>query len=103
MLTTTSTVRIVTRTTIADTPRESPPRHLALPPPMSDPSVTARRGTPLTPAELRALEMREQVDTDAEAALLLGCSVHTLRAHLRNARSRLGVRSTQRAIRKAGV
>ena len=68
---------------------------------MSDPSVTARRGTGLTPAELRVLEVRDDVDTDADAALLLGCSVHTVRAHLRNARSRLGVHSTQRAIRKA--
>lgn len=68
---------------------------------MSDPSVTARRGTALTPAELRALSARDDADTDAEAAALLGCSVHTLRAHLRNARSRLGVHSTQRAIRKA--
>lgn len=67
---------------------------------MSDPSVTARRGSPLTPAEQRALELRDQVDTDAQAAELYGCTVHTLRAHLRNARSRLGVHSTRRAIAK---
>lgn len=68
---------------------------------MSDPSVTARRGSSLTPAELRALAARDDTDTDAAAAELLGCSVHTLRAHLRNARSRLGVRSTRRAIKRA--
>lgn len=67
---------------------------------MSDPSVTARRGTALTPAERHALEVRDATDTDAQAAAIIGCSVHTLRAHLRNARSRLGVRSTQRAIGK---
>jgi len=68
---------------------------------MSDPSVTARRGTALTPAEITALRVRGETDTDADAAVLLGCSVHTLRSHLRNARSRLGVHSTQRAIRRA--
>jgi DNA-binding CsgD family transcriptional regulator len=68
---------------------------------MSDPSVTARRGTALTPAELRVLEIRGDTDSDAAAAAVLGCSVHTVRAHLRNARSRLGVHSTQRAIRRA--
>lgn len=68
---------------------------------MSDPSVVARRGTELTTAELRALQVRDEVDTDAAAAAILGCSVHTLRSHLRNARSRLGVRSTRRAIKKA--
>lgn len=68
---------------------------------MSDPSITARHGTDLTIAERRALEVRDETDTDADAAAILGCSIHTLRSHLRNARSRLGVRSTQRAIRKA--
>jgi DNA-binding CsgD family transcriptional regulator len=68
---------------------------------VSDPSVTARRGTALTPAELTALRVRDETDTDNDAAALIGCSVHTLRSHLRNARSRLGVRSTQRAIKKA--
>ena len=67
---------------------------------MSDPSITARRGTALTASERRALEARADTDTDAEAAEVIGCSVHTIRAHLRNARSRLGVRSTQRAIRE---
>lgn len=70
---------------------------------MSDPSITAPRGSALTAAERRALEVRAETDTDADAAELLGCSVHTLRAHLRNARSRLGVRSTHRAIRKLGA
>jgi DNA-binding CsgD family transcriptional regulator len=67
---------------------------------VSDPTLTAPLGSALTPAERRALEARGQVDTDAEAARALGISVHTLRAHLANARSRLGVRRTDRAIRK---
>lgn len=68
---------------------------------MSEPATTAPRGSSLTMAELRALAARDAADSDAEAAARLGISVHTLRAHLRNARSRLGVRSTHRAIRKA--
>lgn len=67
---------------------------------MADAATVARPGTQLTPAERRALEVRATTDTDAEAAAILGCSLHTLRSHLRNARSRLGVRSTQRAIGK---
>lgn len=70
---------------------------------MSDPATTARPGSPLTPGELAALRAREAADTDAEAAAALGVSIWTLRAHLRNARSRLGVRSTGRAIRKARI
>lgn len=70
---------------------------------MSDPTVTAAPGTPLTAAERRALLVRERCDTDGQAAVELGISIHTMRAHLRNARSRLGVRSTQRAIRKAAI
>lgn len=66
---------------------------------MSDPATVAPLGTPLTPAERRALAARDRTDTDAEAAELLGCSIHTLRAHLRNVRARLDVTTTQRAIR----
>lgn len=68
---------------------------------MSDPETIARRGTPLTPRELQVLRAREDADTDAEAAASLGISKWTLRAHLKNVRSRLGVRSTARAIREA--
>lgn len=70
---------------------------------VSDPALTAPPGTALTQAELRALAARDETDTDAEAAELIGCSIHTLRAHLRNARSRLGVRSTRRAITRTRV
>lgn len=69
---------------------------------MADSATVARQGTPLTPAERRALETRWWTDTDQEAADKLGISVTTLRGYLKNARSRLGVRSTGRAIRKAG-
>lgn len=67
---------------------------------MSDPATTAPRGTSLTVGELRALRVRAECETDAEAATRLGVSIHTLRSHLRNARSRLGVRSTARALRE---
>lgn len=66
---------------------------------MSDRATVAPFGTALTPAERYALRVRDQVDTDAEAAERLGISIHTLRNHLANARSKLGVRSTRRAIR----
>lgn len=56
---------------------------------------------PLTTAERYAIRIRDQVDTDAEAAARLGISIHTLRKHLANVRSKLGVRSTSRAIREA--
>ena len=68
---------------------------------MADVATVAPRGSQLTPAERRALAVRDETDTDAQAAEILGCSVHTLRSHLRNARSRLGVHSTDRAIRRA--
>lgn len=69
---------------------------------MADALTIAPKGTPLTPAERRALQARYWTDTDAEAAAVLGISVHTLRAQLANARSRLGVARTERAIRVAG-
>ena len=68
---------------------------------MSDPATVAPYGTALTTGERRALAVRAECDSDAEAADRLGISIHTLRSHLRNARSRLGVRSTARAARKA--
>ena len=60
---------------------------------------TARPGSSLTSREIEALAARDAADTDAEAARALGVSLWTLRSHLRNARSKLRVRTTQRAIR----
>ena len=68
---------------------------------MSDPATNAPYGSPLTTRELQALRARDNADTDEEAAQRLGISVHTMRCHLANARSRLGVRTTHRAIRIA--
>lgn len=70
---------------------------------MSDVATVAVQGTELTSFELRALIARAEADSDQEAAARLGCSVHTLRSHLKNARSRLGVHSTGRAIQIALV
>ena len=69
---------------------------------MSDPSVVARRGTALTPGELRVLEaMRDTLLDEDAAAQRLGISRNTVHAQLANARSRLGVRRTRDAIRMA--
>ena len=64
---------------------------------MSEPPL-ARYGTPLTPAELRVIEVMRECDTEAEAARILGLSRHTVHNHLANARSRRGVRSTRRLL-----
>jgi len=56
----------------------------------------------LTARELLVLRlMRDHHATEAEVAELLNVSEHTVHAHLRNARSKLGVRSTRLAIRRA--
>ena len=68
---------------------------------MSDSETVARYGTPLTPAERRVIEAMRECDTYAECAALLGLSTHTIKNHLANARSRLGVRSTRRLEREA--
>lgn len=65
---------------------------------MSDPATVAPPGTPLTAAEERALRLMAVVASEAEAARDLGVSRHTVHAHLRNARSRLGVRTTRQAV-----
>lgn len=66
-------------------------------------ATVARRGTPLTVAERRALEVMKAADTEADAAHILGVSRGTVHAHLANARSRLDVRTTRQAITKAGI
>jgi DNA-binding CsgD family transcriptional regulator len=53
----------------------------------------------MSPAVQRALQVRSEVDTDAEAAQRLSISIHTIRAYLKSAREFYGVHSTQRAIR----
>jgi DNA-binding CsgD family transcriptional regulator len=68
---------------------------------MSDPATNAPYGSPLTSREIQVLRARDNADTDEEAAAKLEISVHTLRSHLANVRSRLGVRTTHRAIRIA--
>ena len=70
---------------------------------MADPSTVAPFGTSLTAAEREVLAVRALVDSDAEAAVRLGKSVHTVREQLANIRSRLGVRTTARAIVAAGI
>lgn len=67
---------------------------------MSDPATTARYGTPLTPQERRCLLEMASARTIDHAARRLGLSPHTVRAYLRNARSRLGVRTTREALVK---
>lgn len=65
---------------------------------MADSSVVARPGTALTAAERRVLEAMIAADSEAHAAEALGVSPHTVHTHLRNIRSRLGVRTTRQAI-----
>lgn len=59
----------------------------------------------LTPAELRVLEAMRTADNDSgqypterEAARKLGLSPHTVDAHLRSARRKLGVRTTRQVL-----
>lgn len=54
--------------------------------------------TPLTPAELRVLEAMRTADSERDAARRLGLSPHTVDAHLRSARRKLGVRSTRQVL-----
>ncbi len=65
---------------------------------MADPATVAPLGTPLTPAESRVLAVMCDAATEREAATELGISPHTVHAHLANARSRLGVKTTRQAI-----
>lgn len=67
---------------------------------MSDPSIVARRGTELTPREREVLLEVWRRGSVAGAARALGLSRHTVNGHLKNARSRLGVRTTIQAIRR---
>lgn len=54
----------------------------------------------LTTRELEVLLAMADARTIEVAARRLGLSPHTVRAHLRNARSRLGVSTTREALAK---
>lgn len=54
----------------------------------------------LTSQERRAVEAMRAADSEADAAATLGLSPHTVHNYLRNARSKLGVRTTRQAIDK---
>lgn len=70
---------------------------------MSDPATTAPFGTALTMAERRVLAVMATADNEADCAVLLNLSPHTVHAYLRNARSRLGVKTTRQAIAKVSA
>jgi DNA-binding CsgD family transcriptional regulator len=59
---------------------------------MSEPVDVARFGTPLTPAERRAIAAFRQLGTVREAAAALGKSPATVNHQLATARVRQGVR-----------
>ena len=61
---------------------------------MSNPADMARPGTPMTPAERRALEALRQFGTVKEAAHALGKSPKTVEHQLASARVRQGVTTT---------
>jgi DNA-binding CsgD family transcriptional regulator len=65
---------------------------------MSDPATTAPYGSPLTAAELRVVRAMRVATSEADAARRLNLSPHTVKAHLRNARSRLGVKTTRELV-----
>jgi DNA-binding CsgD family transcriptional regulator len=65
--------------------------------------VGARRRTPsgeLTPAERRVVELASDGSSNKEIALALFISVRTVEAHLRNAYTKLGVRSRAQLARR---
>lgn len=65
---------------------------------MADAATVAPFGSSLTEAELRVIDAMKVARSEAEAAARLGISRHTVHAHLRNARSRLGVQTTRQLI-----
>lgn len=62
------------------------------------PTSGARIDARLTPGELRVIGAMKTARNEADAARRLGISVHTVHAHLRNARSRFGARSTRELL-----
>jgi DNA-binding NarL/FixJ family response regulator len=67
---------------------------------LSNPIDVARPGTPLTPAERRALEAYARQGTYKGAAAALGRSAKTVQHQLAAARVRLGVTTTIEAYRR---
>lgn len=65
---------------------------------MSDPATVAPLGSDCTPAELRVIDVMRTARSEREAAIRLGLSVHTVHAHLRNARSRFGAKTTRELL-----
>jgi DNA-binding CsgD family transcriptional regulator len=53
---------------------------------------------PLTTAEKRVLAAMISAASEADAARQLNVSPHTIHAHLRNIRSKFGVRTTRQAL-----
>lgn len=66
---------------------------------MSCPVDVGRLGSPLTPAERRALEAVARLGTVKQAATALGKRPKTIEGQLATARSRLGVTTTIEAYR----
>lgn len=65
---------------------------------MTDLATVAPFGSPLTPAERRVIQVMRTADSYEHAARLLGISPNTVRNHLANARSRMGVKTTRQLI-----
>jgi DNA-binding CsgD family transcriptional regulator len=65
---------------------------------VNTPDDVARPGTPLTPAERRALDAYAQHGTTKAAAAAIGRSPKTVEHQLATARTRLGVSATHQAI-----
>lgn len=67
---------------------------------MSDTQTVAPRGSSLTVSERRVLDVMRSARSEADAARRLSVSPHTVHAHLRNARSRYGARTTRELLAK---
>lgn len=67
---------------------------------MSDSPTVAPYGTPLTEREMAVLMAVWETGGYSSAAQRLGISRNTVKNHLVNARSRLGVHTTLEAIRR---
>lgn len=67
---------------------------------MGDDATVAPRGSALTKAEIRVIKTMRTARSEADAAKKLGVSVWTIHGHLRNARSRLGAKTTRELVAK---
>lgn len=66
----------------------------------ADPRTRRVIQEPLTPAEQRVLAVMAEADSIRAAAAALGVKPATVSTHLRNIRSKLGVKTTRQAIVK---